>query len=1375
MNGSTLTEDYNSFLQSGSTNPGTGAHDVVDATAPDPFVNWQAGNFNLASEESFWMNRMPLPSPYVTDPSGTERATDRGAYQYVSATQTTPVLTWATPAAITYGTALSSTQLNASATAEGSALAGLFAYSPAAGTVPGAGSQTLSVTFSPTDSTDYTTATASVTLVVNPAAQSIAFAAPASPVAVGVSPIALTATGGASGNPVVFSVVSGPASVSGNALTVSGVGTVVVAANQAGSADFAAAAQVTKSIVVNQGSQAIAFTAPASPVTYGVSAIALWATGGASNNPVIFTVVSGPASISGSTLTISGVGTVVVAANQAGNASYAAAPQVTQSIVVNQASQTINFTAPASPVTFGVAPIALTASGGASNNAVIFTVVSGPASISGNTLTISGVGTVVVAANQAGNASYAAAPQVTQSIVVNQASQTINFTAPASPVTFGVAPIALTATGGASSNAVSFTVVSGPASISGSTLTISGVGTVVVAANQAGNANYAAAPQVTQSIVVNQASQTINFTAPASPVTFGVAPIALTATGGASNNAVSFTVVSGPASISGNTLTISGVGTVVVAANQAGNASYAAAAQVTQSIVVNQASQTINFTAPASPVTFGVAPIALTATGGASSNAVSFTVVSGPASISGNTLTISGVGTVVVAANQAGNANYAAAPQVTQSIVVNQAAQSINFTAPASPVTFGVAPIALTASGGASSNAVSFTVVSGPASISGSMLTISGVGTVVVAANQAGNANYAAAPQVTQSIVVNQAAQSINFTAPASPVTFGVAPIGLTATGGASSNAVSFTVVSGPASISGSTLTISGVGTVVVAANQAGNANYAAAPQVTQSIVVNQAAQTINFAPLASPVTFGVSQIALSATGGASNNPVTFSVLSGPATVNGSVLTITGAGTVVVAADEASNANYSAAPEATQTITVNPAAQSISFAPLASPMAFGPTPIALSASGGPSGNPVSFSVVSGPAALSGNMLTLTGSGMVQVAANQAGSVNYAAAPQIMQSIAVNQAAQSISLAPLASPVVYGVGPIALAATGGASGNPVTFTVVSGPATVSGSTLAITGAGTVVVAANQAGTNCYAAAAQVTESVTVLQAPQSISFVAPASPVTYGVSPVALSATGGASGNPVVFSVVSGPATVSGSTLTITGPGTVVVAANQAGSANFAAAAPVMQSIAVNPPSTPVFTLVQKCHPKSTSSNTCTFANDVTPGDLVIGGAVMDNTLASTGVKDGAGNVFTFSPNSPCTGGSVSSHAWLFYQLASPGGANTNTVVFSDGNKGNVDDIWVYEFKVTGGTAEFDTDSKGCGSSTTSADPVSTLTLSGANELAYFVSYTAGGGTTGVGAPWTWWALQDSNLRLPPCEGGEPWNCVLLTAKGLETG
>jgi hypothetical protein len=74
----------------------------------------------------------------------------------------TPVISWATPTAISSGDPLNSAQLDATTT-----VAGSFAYSPSAGTVLPSGSQTLSVTFTPTDTTDYTSAAKSVTLTVN--------------------------------------------------------------------------------------------------------------------------------------------------------------------------------------------------------------------------------------------------------------------------------------------------------------------------------------------------------------------------------------------------------------------------------------------------------------------------------------------------------------------------------------------------------------------------------------------------------------------------------------------------------------------------------------------------------------------------------------------------------------------------------------------------------------------------------------------------------------------------------------------------------------------------------------------------------------------------------------------------------------------------------------------------------------------------------------------------------------------------------------------------------------------------------------------------------------------------------------------------------
>ncbi len=84
------------------------------------------------------------------------------ATQSTSAMKAAPVITWASPAAITLGTALNGTQLNATAN-----VAGNFVYSPAAGTVLPAGTTNLSVTFTPNNNADYSTATASVPITVN--------------------------------------------------------------------------------------------------------------------------------------------------------------------------------------------------------------------------------------------------------------------------------------------------------------------------------------------------------------------------------------------------------------------------------------------------------------------------------------------------------------------------------------------------------------------------------------------------------------------------------------------------------------------------------------------------------------------------------------------------------------------------------------------------------------------------------------------------------------------------------------------------------------------------------------------------------------------------------------------------------------------------------------------------------------------------------------------------------------------------------------------------------------------------------------------------------------------------------------------------------
>lgn len=101
----------------------------------------------------------------LTSCSGVPSSTNQSSSgSQPTAAKTTPLITWTAPAAITNSTPLSATQLDAAANVPGT-----FVYTPASGTVLTAGTQTLSATFTPTNTASYNNATASVTITVNAA------------------------------------------------------------------------------------------------------------------------------------------------------------------------------------------------------------------------------------------------------------------------------------------------------------------------------------------------------------------------------------------------------------------------------------------------------------------------------------------------------------------------------------------------------------------------------------------------------------------------------------------------------------------------------------------------------------------------------------------------------------------------------------------------------------------------------------------------------------------------------------------------------------------------------------------------------------------------------------------------------------------------------------------------------------------------------------------------------------------------------------------------------------------------------------------------------------------------------------------------------
>jgi parallel beta-helix repeat protein len=334
--------------------------------------------------------------------------------------------------------------------------------------------------------------------------------------------------------------------------------------------------------------------------------------------------------------------------------------------------------------------------------------------------------------------------------------------------------------------------------------------------------------------------------------------------------------------------------------------------------------------------------------------------------------------------------------------------------------------------------------------------------------------------------------------------------------------------------------------------------------------------QTITFPGIPSK-TYGDAPFAISATA-SSGLPVTFTVISGPATIAGNTVTLTGTGTVSIQASQAGNTSYNPATAVTQGFTVNPTAktnQTITFPGIPS-KTYGDAPFAISATAS-SGLPVTFTVISGPATIAGNIVTLTGSGTVSIQASQAGNANYYAAIAVTQSFTVGSAVpapkanQSIVFPAIPSKT-FGNAPFAISATA-SSGLPVSFTIVSGPATIAGNIVTITGAGTVTIQATQPGNTTYNPATAVTQSFTVAKANQAINFQAIPNK-SVGDPAFNLNATA-SSGLPVSFRVVSGPATISGNTVTLTGDnGIVKIEAFQVGNGNYNPALSVSESFLV---------------------------------------------------------------------------------------------------------------------------------------------------------------------------------------------------------
>ena len=732
---------------------------------------------------------------------------------------------------------------------------------------------------------------------------------------------------------------------------------------------------------------------------------------------------------------------------------------------------------------------------------------------------------------------------------------TLTFTVPIKNI--GDAPFTITPPTSNSTGSFTYTS-SNPAvaTMDGTTITIVGMGTSTITAVQA-STDFFISGTVSTSLVVENVKPTLtNFSVPAK--TFGDASFSLVAPTSESIGAFSYTSSNtAVATVSGTTITIVGGGTATITANQANTVDYGSTS-ISAPLVVSQAAPVItNFSAITR--TFGNAAFNLVAPTTNSTGLFTYTSSNtAVATIVANTVTIVGAGVATITATQASTTNFVSG-SISTTLTVGQATPTMtNFVVAAK--TFGNAAFAVIApttnSTGlityASSNAAVATIV-------GNTITIVGAGTSTITASQASTTNYLSG-SITATFTVNKATTVLgNFAAITK--TFGAdASFGIVTPTTNSDGTFTYTSSnSAIATIVGNTITIVGGGSATITAIQATSANYLAG-SIGTTLTVNKAATVLSGFSVPTK-TFGNAAFALVAP--TTNSTGSFSYTSSNtsvAAVSGSTITIVGAGTATITANQATTANFLAA-STTASFTVNQATILSNFSIPANKLVGDVFTLALPTSNSPG----AFTYTSSNTAVAtivGNVLTVVGGGSSTISAVQASSGNYASAT-ITATITITQITTVLSNFTIPAKRVGDADVITPPTTN--SNGAFTYTSSNtAVATIVGNTITCVGVGTATITAIQ-GSNPTYTPASITTTVQVTQGTLTLSNFSVATKTVLDAAFSVVAPTTKSIGAITYTSSNPAVATVNANTITIVGLGSTTITATQATTVNYTSA------------------------------------------------------------------------------------------------------------------------------------------------------------------------------------------------------------------
>jgi gliding motility-associated-like protein len=804
-------------------------------------------------------------------------------------------------------------------------------------------------------------------------------------------------------------------------------------------------------------------------------------------------MVQGLTSVTAS-LTIIGAGEAIITATQTPSNSNVS-ETISFTVTVNKIDPNLGGLVDLTKV-YTDADFAVTATSSSSTEITYSSTSPSVATINSSTgsITITGVGTTVITATQTSSANYTS-DTASYTLTVNKGDASISGFTDLTK-TFGGEDFPLTGTSsntGAISYTVSDTTV---ATVSGTTITIVGAGTTSITLTQASDDNYNSA---TATITLTVSKATPSYTVTDVTKTYDDDSFAIGSTilVSSSTGTLTFTVSDTTvATLTGtNTLNIQGAGGTVITAVQSATDNYlTGTTSFTLSVDKNNAIILSDSSSPISDISkvFSDPSFAQTAT---SSSTGAFTFTSSDTDVitlsttatttTSKTVshTIAGAGTAIIKVSQAADANYNAAT-VSYTITVTKADPNLSSISDISK-TYGDVndTIVNTLS---TTTAIQYTssnpsVVQIASTEVGSdtqtaTLTFTGAGTAIVTATLIETANYQSAT-TSFTVTVSKSAPTLSGFSDITK-TYGDADFSLVqptsnSDGGftyASSNTAS-------ATITGDTGSISHSGAVVITATQAATANYNAGT-ISLTLTINKASQSISVDPLPNTIPLkDFTTIPLTATSSSGNtvgividnsSAGTLSLTSG----NYVLAPVGQTGIITLTFSVDATTRYNSA-TVTLSLDIVKTAQSISYSPaLPTQVSYsGGLSITLTASA-TSGLGVSYIVVSGPATLSGNSLTISQTGVVFLEASQIGDAAYNPAPVDQKTITINPG--SVSLSNFSIPAKVDSDPD-FAVTAPTSSVPGTIVYSSSNlsvASINGSTMEIIAAGTTAITATQ---------------------------------------------------------------------------------------------------------------------------------------------------------------------------------------------------------------------------------------------------------------------------------------------------------------